>query len=122
MTLRKKNARAMGNAYRVTVDGTSRIILCDNGIAAVMRFFNQCKIRPQVQRINNIDADILGKTLETFELVRVFVDDADRTFTYDDLFTQWLSADFAETRERWENDFAAYLSECTGKNGGLREV
>ena len=120
MRLQKTNARAMGNAFKVTVDGASRIILCDNGIAAVMRFFN--KVRPQVQRINNVDADILRRELETFELIRVFMDDADRIFTYDDLFSEWLSADFAETRKEYEDNFNAYLAECCGKNGTLREV
>jgi hypothetical protein len=122
MTLRKTNSYALGNAYRVTVDGKSIIVLCDGGEIAIKRFFWACKVDPQVKYLHNIEADILGKTLETFELIRTFIDESDRIFTYDDLWAEWLSADFAETRERWENDFDAYLLECTRKNGGLREV
>ena len=122
MTLRKTNARAMGDAYRVTVDDKSIIILCDGGEIAIKRFFWACKADPQVKYLHNIEADILGKTLETFELVRTFLDDSDRVVTIHDIMEWWLSDDFAETRKEYEDNFDAYLSECCGKNGGLREV
>ena len=53
---------------------------------------------------------------------RKFLDDADRLYTYNDIYAEWSSDDFSDIRAEWNNNFSAYLTECCGKNGALREV
>lgn len=117
----KTNERAMGDAYKVTVNGKTIIILCEYGIAAIARIYGK-HIYPRITKLSNFQADDFSRYYPVYRLNRVFKDDDDIMYTYDELFAEWSKPEQADIREEYEDNFDTWLYDCIHGNGALREV
>ena len=117
----KTKDRAMGDAYKVTANGKTIIILCEHGIAAITRIYGK-HTRPKITKLSNIQADCFSSDYDVYRLNRVFKDDDDITYTYEELFAEWSKPENTDIREEYEYDFIQWLYDCTHGNGALREV